>query len=379
MTGLDACRFALENLRRTPMRTLLTVLGLAVGVGAILTVTSLGGAGETQVEKEIARLGVSKVWIARESTSPWPEDAVRLVSSSTGLAACAGAGSLCMLTWGDAVLPIQLAGYDEGLTEVHRAELTQGRMITRGEWQSAACVALADENLAQALGAEALGRRVSVCGRKMKIVGIVKPLQGQAGRTSNGTLIIPLQTYCDTLMTQASEITVDIPGGVRAGAVGELAVAALSQEGGEYTAFTLENEIDAARAVVRIFVMVLCCVAAVCMLTGGIGVMNILLVSVRERQHEIGLMKAVGATSGQVGALFLLESVAYALTGGALGIVLGMAMIALFGSWIGLSASLQGVQALAAMGAAALLGALFGVCPALRAACLPPADALRRT
>ena len=128
----------------------------------------------------------------------------------------------------------------------------------------------------------------------------------------------------------------------------------------------------------RIFVMVLLCVAAVCMLTGAIGVMNILLVSVRERRREIGLMKAVGATSRQVGLLFLLEAVCYALLGGALGVLLGGVMIRLFGGWIGLSASLSLRVALPTALAASGLGVLFGVAPALRAAALMPVDALRQ-
>ena len=153
--------------------------------------------------------------------------------------------------------------------------------------------------------------------------------------------------------------------------------AAVTALGGGYQASTLQAEIDAARSVVRIFVMVLTCVAAVCMLTGGIGVMNILLVSVRERRREIGLIKAIGGTGTQVGLLFLLEAVCYALLGGILGILLGMVMIRLFGAWIGLDAVLSAQMALPAVGIAALLGVIFGVAPALRAAGMLPVDALK--
>ena len=113
------------------------------------------------------------------------------------------------------------------------------------------------------------------------------------------------------------------------------------------------------------------------MLTGGIGVMNILLVSVRERRREIGLMKAIGATARQVGMLFLMEAVCYALLGGLLGIMTGMGMIRVFGAWIGLNASLRVETAVPAVLAAGVLGMVFGVAPALRAAGMQPVEALR--
>ena len=126
-----------------------------------------------------------------------------------------------------------------------------------------------------------------------------------------------------------------------------------------------------------LFVLVLACVAAVCMLTGSIGVMNILLVSVRERRREIGLIKAVGGQAGQVGLLFLLEAVCYALLGCALGLALGMWMIRFFGQLVGLDAALTGEIAFPAVAAACALGMVFGVAPALGAARLTPVNALR--
>ena len=145
---------------------------------------------------------------------------------------------------------------------------------------------------------------------------------------------------------------------------------------GKYLSVTLENEIDAAKSVVRIFVMVLACVAFVCVATGAIGVMNVLLISVRERRREIGLLKAIGATSRQVALLFLLEA-AYAALGGLLGILLGLGMTALFGALIGLMPQVKLLHMGLLLAGAAALGLSFGVIPAAKAAGLPPAQALR--
>ena len=123
--------------------------------------------------------------------------------------------------------------------------------------------------------------------------------------------------------------------------------------------------------------MVLVCVAFVCVLTGSIGVMNVLMISIRERRTEIGLIKAIGGTALQVGFLFLLEAAAYAVLGGLLGIGLGLVMIRMFGLWIGLDARLAMMDAFLVLIGAALIGLAFGVIPAIKAASLQPVEALQ--
>ncbi len=369
----DAAGLSATNLRKNPVRTLLTILGLGVGIGAVLTVLTLGSAGEEQVEFQIARLGVDKVWITPLDGHALDADAGEDITASTGAPACAGAYTLTAVSLNGHTALAQVNGYDQGMEAVHTPSILEGRQFSSREYAGRP-VALVDEAMAEALGGAVIGSRVDVGSRKVRIVGIVGGMKVQAVFASNGMIILPLQTFLDTYAAGVSEVTVGVPRGSRAEQLGDAAVTAL---GGGYQASTLQAEIDAARSVVRIFVMVLTCVAAVCMLTGGIGVMNILLVSVRERRREIGLIKAIGGTGTQVGLLFLLEAVCYALLGGILGILLGMVMIRLFGAWIGLDAVLSAQLALPAVGIAALLGVIFGVAPALRAAGMLPVDALK--
>ena len=251
--------------------------------------------------------------------------------------------------------------------------LLEGRWFTEREYQQGASVAIINDALASALGGSPVGRRISLGVRQVTVVGVAAPAAAQA----TGPLVaLPLRTLLDTYPdASVSEVTVSVPHGFKADEVAAMALASLGEG---FQAATLQTEIDAARSVIRIFVMVLACVAAVCMVTGGIGVINILLVSVRERRREIGLMKAVGGTSGQVAALFLMEAVCYALLGGLLGLMLGMGMIALFGRIIGLSASLTAAVALPTLLGAGALGVVFGVAPAMKAAGMQPVDALRQ-
>lgn len=370
----DAAGMSASNLRKNPVRTLLTILGLGVGIGAVLTVLTLGSAGEEQVEFQIARLGVDKVWVTALDDSVLEETAGEAITASTGAPACAGAYTMAAVMLDGHTALAQVNGYDAGMESVHGPGIVAGRLFTAREYLGST-VALVDEPMAEALGGEVIGQRVDVGSRKVRIVGVVSGMKVQAVSASNGMIILPLQTFLDTYAAaNVNEVTVGVPKGERADEVGEAAVAAL---GGGYQASSLQAEIDAARSVVRIFVMVLACVAAVCMLTGGIGVMNILLVSVRERRREIGLIKAIGGTSRQVGVLFLLEAVCYALLGGLLGVLLGMAMIRLFGALIGLEAVLTVYTAVPAVLIAGVLGVLFGVAPALRAAGMVPVDALK--
>lgn len=377
----DAAKLAVANLRKNPVRTMLTILGLGVGIGAILTVLTLGSAGQYQVEEEIARLGVDKVWVTVEEGSGVPLDvhAGEAIAAATGAPACAGAYTMSAVSLENSVALAQVSGYDKEIETVHHPHAVEGRLFIHQEYESASPVALVDEAMASTLGGDVVGKRLDVGSRKVRIVGIISGMKVQAVSMANGMVILPLQTFLDTYAaSEVGEVTVGVPRGSRADEIGEMAVAALAKTGGSYKASSLQEEIDAARSVIRIFVMVLACVAAVCMLTGGIGVMNILLVSVRERRREIGLIKAIGGTSRQVGALFLLEAVCYSLLGGLLGIILGMAMIAGFGRWIGLSASLGWETALPALMGATLLGVAFGVAPALRAAGMVPVDALKQ-
>ena len=152
MTLRDALDFALTSLRGNLAKSLLTVLGLGVGVGAVLTVLSLGDAGEIRVEEEIARLGVDKVWFCAENPAyPLTEDC-RAIAASTGADVCLGASTMDAVSLGGQTVYAQIAGYDDGLEAVHHPSSVQGRMFTVREY-SGERVALLDETLAGRLNA----------------------------------------------------------------------------------------------------------------------------------------------------------------------------------------------------------------------------------
>ena len=376
MTWRDAVGLAVSGLRGGLMRTLLTILGLAVGVGAVLAVLTLGSAGEERVETEIARLGVDKVWVrARDGEHALSEADAVVLYQATGAPACAGAYTAAYVTAGGASTLTQIAGFDESMAAVYAPKVLKGRSFTQAEFRQGSAVCLIDKALSERLMGDVVGQRIAVGSRRLRIVGVIKGMTMQSMTAGSGLIIMPLSTFQATLGGEVAEITLSVQRNQRAEQVAAQALDALAEDG--FRADTLEKEIDAAREVVRIFVMVLICVAIVCVLTGGIGVMNVLLVSVRERRREIGLIKAVGGSSGQVGVIFLLEAAAYALLGGLLGVLLGAVMIHLFCAWIGLEARLNLLTALPVLCGATAIGAVFGVIPAVKAAAMQPVDALQ--
>ncbi len=378
MKWRDAVYLAASGLRGGFVRTLLTILGLGVGVGAVIAVLTLGTAGEERVEQEIVRLGVDKVWIrARDDTHALLAENSVAMYQATNAPACAGAYNAAVVRAGTSSALSQIAGYDASMAAVHAPKLLAGRLFMPDDFAKNRLVCLIDQALAERIDdGNAVGQWIAAAGRRFRVVGVVKGMTMQAMSSGSGLVILPLGIFLDTFGGSVAEITLSVQRGQDAKAVAKKALNVLGADDG-FRADTLENEIDAAREIVRIFVMVLVCVAIVCVLTGGIGVMNVLLVSVRERRREIGLIKAIGGTSAQVGVIFLLEAAAYALLGGVLGIALGWAMITVFGAWIGLEARLTMTSVLPVLVGAAALGVSFGVAPAMKAAMLQPVDALR--
>ncbi len=380
----DAIHLAAVNIFQTPMRSILTVLGLAIGIGAILSVLTLGDAGQQQVEMEMTRMGVDKVWVTTRGLSSRHLKASdgQLLRDATGALVTAQAHITIPVSAGDEIVYAQVSGCDEYLFSVQQFTLLDGRLLNQRDMLNGSNTAVIDLQLAQSLfGNEAddcVGRRVSVAGRLYQIAGLVKGVSMQMSIGTDGGLLIPLSAFSDAFGEAITNVMLSVPKNVSGNTLAKEAMAALEGTGGSFQATTLQAEIEAARAVVRIFVMVLCCVAVICMLVGGIGVMNILLVSVRERRQEIGVLKALGATGWHICLLFLLEAAAYALLGGVLGIITGAVIVRLTGSWIGIWAVIKPSLIPLAVGFAALVGVFFGVAPAWRAAKMAPVDALRQ-
>lgn len=381
MKQRDLWWLGLKSITTAPMRSLLTVLGMAIGIGAILAVLTLGDAGKNQVEQEMMRLGIDKVWLTAAEGSRLRQGDAALLAEALRTEATEQGYLPVQARHGTVSAEAIAVGCQPAYLELTDARLTAGRWLRPAEWLRGARVALVSEELAEALGLsfrEEPPPRLALGGQLFDVAGSVRQTNQLTQLEEPCQVFVPIAVYGELAGDAVHELTLSVPKGRQPNDVAEDAVAALALRGGRQArAVTMQLQIDAANSVLTIFVDVLAWVAVICILVGGIGVMNILLVSVRERRREIGVMKAMGSTGGQICRLFLLEALVYAAIGGVAGILAGLGIIRLAAATIGLSPVVRGEDVVTVAAAAAAVGLFFGVAPALKASRLTPVEALR--
>lgn len=375
MKSLDLWRLGLKNLVTAPVRTGLTILGMAIGVGAILAVLALGEAGQAQVADELIRLGIDRVWITASEGDKLKEEHAAFINQKWMLNASAQIYVQTTINslQREAVLPV--IGCTLEYLEQAGSVAAQGKMPTSAEWNTEE-KALVGKAAARRLQV-GVGDNIGIGRRLFRIIGLIN-VEGLTNYEAENTIFLPLKAMSKLTNGEVHEIQL----GVMEGMTAEETGAAVRLEMEHYFDLeindtSLQVQSEAAESIIDTFVKVLGWVAAICVVVGGVGVMNILLVSIRERRMEIGMMKAMGTMSSQISGLFLIEAICYAGCGGVLGILLGILITTIAGSCIGVLASVQLWECLTAVLTALGTGIVFGVYPALRASALEPAAALR--
>lgn len=375
MKTLDLWKLSLRNVLASPVRSLLTVLGIAIGAGAILAVLTLGEAGRIQVHSEMGRLGIDRVWITAGEERLMREDAV-LIAKRMNLQMGEAAYLPVEMGFRDQVEETVIIGCTPEYLTLTGVEVQEGRAIFPAEWSYGSPIALAGTKLAEKLRLLP-GAEVTAAGKVLTICGILGETESFSRMDLSDALIMPLSAV-GLPTEEVHEMVLNVPVGSEPDQTAAMARHVM-ETALDKTAecLTMQVQMEAADSVVTTFVDVLGWVAMICMLVGGIGVMNILLVSVRERRREIGVMKSLGSSHRQICALFLMEAVSYALIGGVLGILTGGLLVAVAGGAIGLKAWVKAGDCILVFLAALGIGLFFGVVPAYRAARMSCVDALR--
>lgn len=369
-------RFGLQNVLSSTLRSVLTVLGMAIGVAAILAVITLGDAGELQVQQEIGRLGIDRVRITA-SGDPLTRHESELLRTELNtpvdeLIYVPGTARIRSKT-----VNTILIGCSRSYLSSMAPVLSGGRELTDAEWRGQGKAALVGAAVAETLQLKT-GEWFSFNGSMLLCVGIIDDIDNASGMDLRQSVTVAFGMLAPRLGGKVHELSVHLPAGSTpddtATRAGELLRAAGIKDA---TIVSMQLQAEAASSVVAVFVDVLGWIAVICMLVGGIGVMNVLLVSVRERRREIGVLQSLGASGAQICSLFLCESVIYALTGGILGLLLGGVIIATAGFAIGLSPTVRAGDCTLVFLSAVAVGLLAGVVPAAQACRLRPVDALR--
>ncbi len=377
MKRYDFWRLSLLNIFASPGRSILTVLGMAIGIGAILAVLTLGDAGKSQVQSEMARLGIDKVWLTASDGEALRHGDGQLLEAALSTGATEQVYAPVDIRFENQSQSGIVVGCSSSYMKVMDSHIRCGRDLYALEWQEGSRSLLMGTELAQEMGV-APGEAISLSGIPFYVRGIVEQRNELSQVDASRAVFMPVEVFCELMGQEVHEVTLSVPGGMKPQAIAVMAQDIMRlRRNVEVQAITMQVQIEAANSVMAIFVDVLKWVALICILVGGIGVMNILLVSVRERRREIGVMKSLGTTQTQICLLFLFEALIYAMVGGTFGLLIGVALIETAGRSIGLQPVIRAADCAAVFAAAVAVGLVFGVSPASRASKMRPVDALR--
>ncbi|MFV0367933.1 MAG: ABC transporter permease [Hyphomicrobiaceae bacterium] len=399
---------ALAAIRLNAMRSMLTALGVIIGVASVIVMSAIGSGARQEVEKSISRLGTNMLTVSPGSrrsggaqggagtANPLSEgdmDAIwQRVPGVTAITANLSANAT--LIYGNQNWATSVAGTSESFPLVRDWNVDQGRYFDAAEVVRGAKLAVVGSTVARQLfgGGSVVGERVRIGGAPFEIIGVMET-RGQAGgfRDQDDIVMIPINTARArfagqdvSVPNQVGSILVKVDNGEDLAQAQEEIANVLRQRRrirpGAQDDFRIRNvaEIVQARtAAQRTLTWLLAATAAVSLIVGGIGIMNIMLVSVTERTREIGLRMAVGARSRDILAQFLTESIVLCIAGGIIGLGLGVAATYGISGLAGWPVLIDTTIIMIGIGASALVGMVFGYIPARQAALLNPIDALR--
>jgi putative ABC transport system permease protein len=393
---------ALSSIRSNALRSVLTMLGIIIGVGAVITMVALGTGAQKAVEERIAALGAnvftvfagqgrSGAIMITDRTVLSTDDYDALVRDATLLKAVVPeAQSSQQVVFGNQNRNLQIIGTTANYTDVRNYTIPYGRMFTNGDDAARQRYAVLGSAVPEMFGgnpAAMIHQTILIRGIPFEILGVLSTKGASGGfQNPDEQIIIPLQTAqyrvfgSKRLRSMSIQVEDGVP--IQQGMVDLERVLRREHHirpGGEND-FTIRNQQDILQTqqqATQVFTTLLASIAAVSLVVGGIGIMNIMLVSVTERTREIGVRKALGATHGNILLQFLIEALTLCILGGAIGVLLGVATTMVLARVMQWNTLISPSAVVVAFGFSALVGLFFGIWPARRAARLDPIAALR--
>ena len=398
----EVIRVALSSLRSNKLRSLLTMLGIVIGVAAVIAMIALGNGAENAVKDRIARLGTTVLQINPQRVNQGgigTTTSAKLTMADVELIRLralhvSGVNPQqdrpLQVVWKNRNTNVQITGTSSNFLEVRGFHLAVGRMFTDAEDRAHARVAVLGSEVLPLLGVDnpfaILDERIRIAGRQFTVIGILAARGVSGVGDADQQVLIPFST--GRFQIFGTDRIQDI--WVRAVDEGSVVDATFEVQtalrrshrlrSGQADDFSVRNQSDFLTVLsetTQTFTTLLAGIAAVSLLVGGIGIMNIMLVSVTERTREIGIRKALGATRRTILLQFLTEALVLCIAGGAVGVAIGTGSSTILRRSFGWDTSLSPSAIMLAFAFAAAVGILFGVWPARRAAILDPITALR--
>jgi len=398
MTVVELVRLSLERIGAHPLRSTLTILGIVIGVAAVVAVVAVGQGSSSRITNSISALGTNLLTVsagrqftgfvqgaAGSATSLTVEDA-EAIAELDGIAAVApSTSSNQLVTSGDENLTASVVGTTSTYFNIRDYEVWQGRSLSDLSGENSLRVAVLGSDAADELGVDEsdVGSTIRVGGLPFTLIGILQP---KGGVGSDDVVLIPLETLQRQFSGQGSLESISVS--VAEGESTNLASARITSllrtrhalaadENADFSIASQDQLLQVASTVSDTLTLLLVAIGSISLVVGGIGIMNIMLVSVRERTQEIGVRKAIGARRRDILSQFLVEAVVLSMLGGLLGVVLGAVASFVIGQLAGFGFVFSLPTVVIALSFSALVGIAFGVWPAQQAAALDPAEALR--
>jgi putative ABC transport system permease protein len=400
----ESILIALEGLKANKLRSFLTMLGIIIGVGAVIVMVSLGLGVQQKVESSLASLG-SNLIVVTPGASAGPgsvrtaagsnitltnQDARAIGKEISGIRyVVPSVSQQYQVIYGNQNWKTSVQGTTADFLTVRNYTLGAGRFFTSGDNDARARVAVLGTTVASSLfgSASPVGQTIRIGNAPFRVVGVLTAKgQSSMGQDQDDMVLVPLLTAQERLLgiTYLHSINVQVTSDkVIDKAQEDIATLLRTRHrlaatvDNDFTVRNLAAIMSTMKETTTQLTLFLGAVAAISLVVGGIGIMNIMMVSVTERTREIGIRKALGATFKNILTQFLIEATAISVTGGIIGILAGVAGAQVISKFFGWNAVVSVLAIVASFGVSVMIGLFFGIYPARRAALLDPIDALR--
>jgi len=400
---LESIRISLRALRANKLRSALTMLGMIIGVAAVIAMVGIGNGATASITSQVQGLGSNLLTIssgqsntggvrggAGSSTTLTMTDVSKIQTDAAVKAVAPVSSTNSQVVIGSGNTSTTITGTTPDYAVIKNVSLTSGRFITKEDVDSSARVAVLGPtvitNLFGDANASVIGKVIKVNNVPFQVIGVTTATGSTGFQSSDDMITAPISTVQARLIGKKTvrNILVSATSADQMQTAQDEITFALHKAHkiptGKADDFTVQNQADTLATLAGItntLTMLLGGIAGISLLVGGIGIMNIMLVSVTERTREIGIRKAIGAKGMDILLQFLIEAVVLSVLGGGIGIAIGYGGSSLAGKALKMSTSISMTSVLVAFGFSAAIGIIFGVFPARKAAAMDPIDALR--